>query len=145
MLNVVAQCIARLLTMREVSQSNLGILPLLHTCRECDWRQRWIWGIHWTQARKHLSEGSTLALKPRADVTRSSKQGYQWPHKKVDVKPSFLTVTCIASLERPGNSLTFSHSVSDFSYWTSMLHFALSEMSRMKSMFMFQWRNRPSS
>ena len=25
---------------------------------------------------------STLVLKPRADVTRSSKQGYQWPHKK---------------------------------------------------------------
>ena len=32
------------------------------------------------QARK-----STLALKPRADVTRSSKQGYQWPHKRTDV------------------------------------------------------------
>ena len=24
----------------------------------------------------------TLALKPRVDITRSSKQGYQWPHKK---------------------------------------------------------------
>ena len=24
----------------------------------------------------------TLALKPRADITRSPKQGYQWPHKK---------------------------------------------------------------
>ena len=24
---------------------------------------------------------STLALKPRADVTRSPKQGYQWPHE----------------------------------------------------------------
>ena len=23
----------------------------------------------------------TLALKPRGDVTRSLKQGYQWPHK----------------------------------------------------------------
>ena len=32
------------------------------------------------QARKHTSKGSTLALKPRADVTRSPKQGYQWPH-----------------------------------------------------------------
>ena len=31
-----------------------------------------------TQARKHASV-STLALKPRADVARSSKQGYQWP------------------------------------------------------------------
>ena len=34
----------------------------------------------------HTSEkagmGSTLALKPRADVTRSPKQGYQWPNKK---------------------------------------------------------------
>ena len=30
-----------------------------------------------TQARE-----STLALKPRDDVTRSPKQGYQWPHKK---------------------------------------------------------------
>ena len=25
---------------------------------------------------------STLALKPRADVARSPKRGYQWPHKK---------------------------------------------------------------
>ena len=31
---------------------------------------------------KHASEGFTVALKPRADVTRSSKQGYQWLHKK---------------------------------------------------------------
>ena len=30
----------------------------------------------------HTGEGSTLALKHRADVTRSPKQGYQWPHKK---------------------------------------------------------------
>ena len=28
------------------------------------------------------SEGSTLTLKPRVDVTRSPKQGYQWPHEK---------------------------------------------------------------
>ena len=34
------------------------------------------------QARKHVNERSTLALKPRADVTRSPKQGYEWPHKK---------------------------------------------------------------
>ena len=30
-----------------------------------------------TQARE-----STLALKPRADITRSPKQGYQWPYEK---------------------------------------------------------------
>ena len=35
-----------------------------------------------TQVRKHTSEGSTLALKPRADITRSPKQGYQWSHGK---------------------------------------------------------------
>ena len=34
------------------------------------------------QARKHASKKSSLALKPRADVTRSPKQGYQWPQKK---------------------------------------------------------------
>ena len=27
-------------------------------------------------------QGSTLALKPRGDVTISPKQGYQWPHEK---------------------------------------------------------------
>ena len=31
---------------------------------------------------RNASEGSTLALKPRGDVIRSPKQGYQWPHKK---------------------------------------------------------------
>ena len=44
--------------------------------------QRWLSGIHCMQATKHASEGSTLALKPRGDVARSLKQGYQWPHKK---------------------------------------------------------------
>ena len=49
--------------------------------------QRWISGIHGTQATKHASEGSTLALKPRGDVIRSPKQGYQWPHKKNSCPP----------------------------------------------------------
>ena len=31
----------------------------------------------------------TLALKPRGDVTRSLKQGYQWPHKKDSCPPKF--------------------------------------------------------
>ena len=38
--------------------------------------------VHCVQVRKHTGKGSTLALKPRADITRSQKQGYQWPHKK---------------------------------------------------------------
>ena len=29
----------------------------------------------------------TLALKPRGDVTRSPKEGYQWPHKKESCPP----------------------------------------------------------
>ena len=49
--------------------------------------QRRIWGINCTEARKHESKGSTLALKPRVDATRSPKQGYQWLHKK-DLCPS---------------------------------------------------------
>ena len=40
---------------------------------------------HKTRSRK-ACKGSTLALKPRADVTRSPKQGYQWPHEK-DLRP----------------------------------------------------------
>ena len=38
-------------------------------------------------ATKHASERSTLALKPRGDVTRSPKQGYQWPHEKNSCPP----------------------------------------------------------
>ena len=29
-----------------------------------------------------IAEVNIRALKPRVDVTRSPKQGYQWPHKK---------------------------------------------------------------
>ena len=69
------------------------ILPLLYVCRECDrlpcWsprgqqvsHQRWISGVHCTQVTKHASEGSILTFKPRGDVTKSPKQGYQWSHK----------------------------------------------------------------
>ena len=31
----------------------------------------------------------TLALKPRGDITRSPKQGYQWPHEKDLCPPKF--------------------------------------------------------
>ena len=44
-------------------------------------------GIHGMQATKHTSEGSTLALKPRGDIIRSPKQGYQWPHKEDSCPP----------------------------------------------------------
>ena len=32
---------------------------------------------------------STLALKPRADITRSPKQGHQWPYKRTCVLQKF--------------------------------------------------------
>ena len=35
---------------------------------------------------KACKKGSILALKPRADITRSPKQGYRWPHEK-DLHP----------------------------------------------------------
>ena len=33
----------------------------------------------------------TLALKPRGNITRNPKQGYQWPHKKDFCPPKCLT------------------------------------------------------
>ena len=38
---------------------------------------------------KKACKGSTLALKPRTDATRSPKQGYQWPHEKDLCPPNF--------------------------------------------------------
>ena len=49
--------------------------------------RRWTCGIHCVQTRNHANKGSTLALKPVAYITRSSKQGYQWPQKE-DLCPS---------------------------------------------------------
>ena len=34
---------------------------------------------------KACERESTMALKPRADITRSPKQEYQWPTKRTDV------------------------------------------------------------
>ena len=46
------------------------------------------------ESEDHTSEkahkGSTLDLKPKADVTRSPRQGYQWPHKKDLCHPKIL-------------------------------------------------------
>ena len=57
-------------------------------CRECD-RLPCLLSRGCTQVTKHASKGSTLALKPKADIIRSSKQGYQWPHKKDMCPPKF--------------------------------------------------------
>ena len=39
---------------------------------------------------ENMQKGSTLALKPRADVTISPIQGYQWPHEKDLCPPKIL-------------------------------------------------------
>ena len=44
----------------------------------------------------------TLALKPRGDVTRSPKQGYQWPHKWDMCQTKILKKS--SSLQSPGFS-----------------------------------------
>ena len=39
---------------------------------------------------KKAHKGSTLALKPRVDITRSPKQGYQWPHEENLCSPKII-------------------------------------------------------
>ena len=57
--------------------------------------QRW---IHCTQAMKHARQGSTLALKPRGDVTRNPKHGYQWPQERTDVlQKRILKTVCLTA------------------------------------------------
>ena len=52
-----------------------------------------------TQVRKHTQKkGFTQALKPRADVTRSLKQGYQWLHKKGLCHPKIMKKNTFSSL-----------------------------------------------
>ena len=51
--------------------------------------QRWISGIHCRQVTKHTSKGSTLALKPRGDVTRSPKRVSVAPRKGLVSKKLF--------------------------------------------------------
>ena len=40
---------------------------------------------------KQGSQESTLALKPRKDITGSAKRGYQWPTKRTQVLQKSLT------------------------------------------------------
>ena len=56
---------------------SLGCHADLYTVSRCRTR-----GESEDHTSKKARKGSTLALKPRADVTRSPKQGYQWPHGK---------------------------------------------------------------
>ena len=44
--------------------------------------QIWMWGIYCMQVMEQANEGFYPGFKSRADITRSPKQGYQWPNKK---------------------------------------------------------------
>ena len=48
----------------------------------------------------------TLALKPRRDITRSPKQGYQWPHKN-DLCPPKMKILGPGRLSFPNIETTF--------------------------------------
>ena len=90
----VAEWVARQTAEQEVGCSNPSIPPLLkHTCGEGDWLLCW----QYTPAKGVAPEVNlrecilrmpppsankaepTLALNPRGDITRSPKQGFQWP------------------------------------------------------------------
>ena len=57
--------------------------PLNYACLKVIKEYKYKTGGH--SDKKTHEKGSTLALKPRADVTGSPKQGYQWPQKKTCV------------------------------------------------------------
>ena len=46
------------------------------------------WGMYITSASTKIANKAepTLALKPRGDITRNPKQGYQWPQKRTCVR-----------------------------------------------------------
>ena len=50
------------------------------------------WGMYVTFASAKIANKAepTMALKPRGDVTRNPKQGYQWPQKRTCVRQKTL-------------------------------------------------------
>ena len=50
------------------------------------------WGMYITFASARIANKAepTLALKPRGDITRNPKQGYQWPQKRTCVRQKLL-------------------------------------------------------
>ena len=67
------------------------------------------------QATKRASEGSIPALKPRADLTMSPKQGYQWPHRKDYVLQNFKKKTTYFSKLTSSRVKVTTYSYSSFS------------------------------
>ena len=79
---------------------------------------------------------STLALKPRADITRSPKQGYKWSHRKDSCPPIFEKIICKVHWSK--NMFwcflvkTYRHSFVGFAHWMANNWFPLGRSS---------WRN----
>ena len=109
--SLVVEWLAHFTAMREISRSNQASY-LIHTywntrVGKSNWPPCWpsggqqvshqrlvsrnIYHIHLCQVWVRLP---TLALKPRADVTRSQNQGYQCPHKKDMCPWNFLFILC---------------------------------------------------
>ena len=91
-------------SVRAVACSNLSQVPPLHMhvgsdrlragrqeVGKCSTRGE-SWGMYITCASAKIANKAepTLALKPRGDVTRNPKQGYQWPQKKDMCPPKTL-------------------------------------------------------
>ena len=99
---VVGTLVARSSSVRAVACSNLRQVPPLQACMwgsdrlhagcqevcKCSTRGE-SWGMYITFASAKIANKAepTLALKPRGDLTRNPKQGYQWPQKRTCVRP----------------------------------------------------------
>ena len=118
-----AEWVARQTAKQEVGSSNPSIPPLLkHACGEGDWLLCWQYTpakgvtpeVNLRERILHMPPSSankaepTLALKPRGDVTRIPKQGYQWPHKWTCVQQKFFLKTKKHLRTRPFCDLNFS-------------------------------------
>ena len=71
-------------------------------------------GIHSVQSTKHARDGSTLTLKPRADVTRHLKHGYQWPRRKDLDLPFFFLKMNINRLTSGKRTINYPSQVATF-------------------------------
>ena len=68
-----------------------GCVPGRQEVGKCSTRDE-SWGMYITFASAKIANKAepTLALKPRGDVTRNPKQGYQWPQKRTCVRQKLL-------------------------------------------------------
>ena len=72
-------------------------------------------------ASEKASQGSTLALKPRADVTRSPKQGFQWPTIGLVSSKNWYNIHKIMLFHL--KNLPLHHSTKAACHWCGQKHF----------------------